>query len=437
MSDSIITILICDYINPHNDNECEYVREGAIAWTNEPKHQILIASKKNIVLKYVETLNKKKKSNIQIIDRTGFTAFPGFIDTHFHWVQDDVRLKPKANLLTWLAKYTWPYEKKFASKTYSQTRAKKFSQELLACGTLGGMVYSSIHGHTVDHGIQNFVGHFCVGNVLMTMNSPDYLTQTKKNALSLVKKYSKKYKAQYAMTPRFAPTTHPDVMKEGAKIAKANNSFIQTHLSETKNECDYVLGLYKEHKGFEKIKSYTHIYKKCNVLGPKTIMGHGIYLSDEELKILSGSKTSIAHCPTSNAAVGQKGLGSGLFDFQKANKFKVNWSLASDIGGGPFLSMFDVMNSFVKQNRKTKKRVSYKMAIYRSTLAGAKLMKLDKKIGNFTKGKEANLFLVRSPKLKSTAEAVIENIATRNSRANTDKLINESYFLGKQVYIKG
>ncbi|MCP4914760.1 MAG: amidohydrolase family protein [Oligoflexia bacterium] len=432
------TVLFCDFLNPINDNECEYVREGAIVWTDAPKHQILVASKRDKVLSWLEKEQKKHRGlQIQEIDRSGYTAMPGFFDTHFHWVQDDVRLKPKANLLTWLAKYTWPYEKKFANKEYSQKRAHKFAQELLACGTLGGMVYSSIHGHTVDHGLKNFVGHFCVGNVLMTMNSPDYLIQTKTNAISLVNKYSKKFKEKYAMTPRFAPTTHPEVMKEGAKIAKKNKSFIQTHLSETENECDYVLGLYKEHKGFENIESYTHIYKKCGVLGPKTIMGHGIYLSDKELKLLSKSKTSVAHCPTSNAPVKNKGLGSGLFDFKKANKFKVNWSLASDIGGGPFLSMFDVMNSFVEQNKKKKiSGVTYVMALYRATLAGAKLMHLDKVTGNFAKAKEANLFLVKSPRNCRNSQEAIARISNRKGRSKQDELVSECYFQGKQVFLR-
>src|SRR5690606_28816968 len=195
--------------------------------------------------------------------------------------------------------------------------AKKFSKELLSVGTLGGAVYASIHGHTVDHALESFVGDYVVGNVLMTMNSPKGLIQSKENALTLIESLSAKWGKKYAMTPRFAPTTHPDVMKAGAWLAKKRGSFIQTHLSETKAEIDYVLGLYKEQEGFEKTKTYTDIYKKCGVLGKKTIMGHGIHLSPAELKTLAQTKTAIAHCPTSNAPVKELGLGSGLFDFKK------------------------------------------------------------------------------------------------------------------------
>jgi len=61
----------------------------------------------------------------------------------------------------------------------------------LEVGTLGGCVYSSIHGHTVEDALENFVGDFSVGNVLMTMNSPDYLTMKEEDSLELVKQLAK------------------------------------------------------------------------------------------------------------------------------------------------------------------------------------------------------------------------------------------------------
>ena len=83
-------------------------------------------------------------------------------------------------------------------------------------------------------------------------------------------------------------------MYKSSKIAKKNNSFIQTHLCETKQEIEAVLDIYHGLPGFEKIKSYTEVYKKCGILGPKTIMGHGIYLNKDELSMLKKSKTALA-----------------------------------------------------------------------------------------------------------------------------------------------
>ena len=88
----------------------------------------------------------------------------------------------------------------------------------------------------------------------MTMNSPEYLLQSKKECLEITKNLSKKFKSRYAVTPRFAITTHPDVMNKSAQFAKKNNSFIQTHLSETKEEIQAVMDIYAGMPGFEKVK---------------------------------------------------------------------------------------------------------------------------------------------------------------------------------------
>src|SRR5690606_22243764 len=106
--------------------------------------------------------------------------------------------------------------------------------------------------------------------------------------------------------------------------------------------------------------SYTEIYQRTGMLGPRSLMGHGIHLAPEELKLLKKSKTVLVHCPTSNAPIKQQGLGSGLFDFRGVEKARIRWALGSDIGGGPFLSMLDVIQSFVDQNR----RVGIKEATY-------------------------------------------------------------------------
>jgi guanine deaminase len=366
---------------------------------------------------------------------------PSFFDMHFHWVQDDVREMPKANLLEWLEKYTFPTEKKYQSKTYAKKKAKRFFSKLVSSGTLGGAVYSSIHGHALEYEFEEAVGDFIIGNVQMTMNSPKFLTQTSKDAIKLCDKYSKKYQEKYALTPRFAIATDPVTMKESAKIAKKNKSFIQTHLSENHGEIEFVNSLYKEQMpGFKNVKNYTEIYKKVNVLGSKTIMGHGIHLSPEELKLLSHTGTAIAHCPTSNAPLKEKGLGSGLFDFKKVDRYKIPWALASDIGGGPFISMFDVMRSFVLQNKRAKIKATFVEALYRSTLAGASILRLDKKKGNLLKGKEANFIGVKAPRGIQTlkAEDVLNKIILplKSKRSQYDDLCTDVFYKGERIFTK-
>lgn len=415
-------IYLATILNPQNDLKCDFYDDGALVVRGDKIIDIGTATQ--IIKKY------QGKKDIEYIDYSDSVILPTFFDMHFHWVQDDVREMPKDDLLEWLKNYTWPYEAKFKNKAYATKKAKEFFSRLVQTGTLGGACYSSLHEVALDEAMKYAQGDFVIGNVLMTMNSPEYLSETKDQAVKKVQKFTAKYKNRYAMTPRFAITTHMDVMQKGSSLAKKHKSFMQTHLSETKNEIDFVLSLFPEYK------TYTDIYRGANMLSDKTIMGHGIHLSEEELKLLAKTKTVVAHCPTSNAPLKEKGLGSGLFDFERAEKHKVRWALGSDIGGGPFLSMFDVMRSFVEQNKKNKKATFVK-ALYRATLAGASVLKLEKKTGNFKAGKTANFFLCDKPKKSAkNAEELLKNLIQpmAKKRSAYDHLPTGVYYQGQQLF---
>jgi guanine deaminase len=270
------------------------------------------------------------------------------------------------------------------------------------------------------------------------MNSPEELTQSEKDSIELTKRLIKKHKNKHCFTPRFAITTTPKVMKEGSRLADKAGCFKQTHLSETPKEIDFVLSLYKKIPGFEKVKTYTEIYQKTGMLGKRSLMGHGIHLSNKELLILNKTKTSLIHCPTSNAPLKEKGLGSGLFDYKKVQKYKVRWALGSDIGGGPFLSMFDVMRSFVHQNHKKGiKEATFVQALYRSTLAGAEILGVQKLSGNLNKGKEASFLVVEFPhsKMPTTPELLIKKLIDQHKKKREDytKLIKMVYLNGQKI----
>lgn len=426
-------VIFADLLNPLSDSKARFIRDAVLVIrpTTRGWRIAHIGPRE----KYLR--QRRGEQVLKTLDFSGLLLMPGFFDMHFHWVQDEVRLMPKDSLLSWLQNYTWPYEMKFKSKRFSKREAKRFAGELARMGTLGGGCFGSIHSHTVEHALEQFRGDFVVGNVLMTMNSPKGLRQTKKGALNTVESLSERYKKRYALTPRFAPTTHPDVMGRAAQMVKKYKSYTQSHLSETQEEIEYVLGLYRKIPGFEDVKNYTEIYRRCGLLGPRTIMGHGIYLDDEEWQILKKTRTSIAHCPTSNASVKRQGLGSGLFDFSQAEKHGVSWALGSDIGGGPFLSMFDVMNSFVELNSQ-KKKATYTLALHRATLAGAKILGLGQESGSLDEGKWANFIAVPSPQKVAgeNAESVLKSLLRPylKNRSASQSLVVRTYYKGECVY---
>jgi guanine deaminase len=411
-------------LNPHHDHKCDYYEDGLLVIKNGKIFDLLPYKKG--VDQYIKEISTSK-----IIDKKNSLLMPSFFDMHFHWVQDDVRLLPKDSLLEWLEKYTFPNEAKFKSKTFAKKKAQQFFKRLVSVGTLGGACYSSVHEQALHEAMKMAKGDLIIGNVLMTMNCPENLRQKPFEAVDLSIRMMNKYKHRYVLTPRFAIATHPEVMKQTSLIANKNKIFKQSHLSETKPEIEFVLSLFKrKFPNYKNIKTYTDIYHQVGMLGQNSLMGHAIHLNSHDIKLLKKTKTNLIHCPTSNAPIKERGIGSGLFNYRKINKHKIKWALGSDIGGGPFLSMFDVMKSFVQQQPKA----TFTMALYRATLAGAEILGLDHKTGNFKKGKDANFILVKSsPLSKSNPEDQLSKIMS-NSREVMDFLVESTYYKGKKVF---
>lgn len=378
-------------------------------------------------------------SEIEALDGV---ILPGLIDLHFHWVQDDVRLMPKDALLEWLRLYTFPNEAKFADASFAEQAAAVFWPRILSTGTIGGCAYSSIHKSALESAFRHAGEHFLIGNVLMTMHSPEALTQTEAEAIELVECLSSHYRDRYLASPRFAPTTGPEVMRAAGEAARAHGSFIQTHLSETPAEIAWVTEMYREFEGFEDVATYTEIYDRVGLLGPRTMMGHVIHMSDAEWVRLAETDTVAVSCPTSNAPLPELGLGSGLFDFRTADAQGVRWALATDIGGGPFLSMFDVMQSFVAQNASAGIPEATRVrALYRATQASAAILEKGARIGNFAPGKEASFIHVPVDLAAGLegAEAILEAILAEHvdARADYESCVERTVVNGETVYKRG
>ena len=131
----------------------------------------------------------------------------------------------------------------------------------------------------------------------MTMNSPAELLQNTDQAYAQVKTLAEQYRNRYALTPRIAPVTDPDIMRRGAQLVQRTGSFIQTHLSETPEEIQWVLDVYRQLAGFEDVSNYTEVYDRCGILQSKTILGHCIHLTRDELALIAKRKAAARGTP--------------------------------------------------------------------------------------------------------------------------------------------
>jgi guanine deaminase len=224
----------------------------------------------------------------------------------------------------------------------------------------------------------------------MDRHCPDFLCdsaeQGGRDTAELIARWHGRGRAMYAITPRFAPTSSEAQLAVTGELARAHpTAYLQTHVSENADECAWVRSLYPA------ARSYLDVYDRHGLLRPRAMFGHCIWLDDDDFARMAASGAAAAVCPTSNLF-----LGSGLFDFARADAHRVALSLATDVGAGTSFSMLQTMNEAYKVARL---KGSYLPAIrmfYLATLGAARSMQLEGTIGSFAPGAEAD-FIVLDP----------------------------------------
>ena len=328
---------------------------------------------------------------IEFFDYSGKLIMPGFIDTHCHYPQTEMIASYGAQLLEWLEKYTFPTEAKFADREFADSIAEFFCDELLRNGTTTAGVFATIHPESVDaifSAAQKRDMCLISGKVMMDRNAPDFICDTAESSyqqsVELIKRWHKKGRVHYAVTPRFAPTSSEAQLEVAGQLLKEfPELYLQSHVAENHDEVAWVKKLFPERR------SYLDVYDHYGLLGPRSVYAHCLHLDTVDRERMAQSGAAMAFCPTSNLF-----LGSGLFDLNEAEKYKIRVGVATDVGGGTSFSMLQTLNEAYKVSQMTGQTLSPMKAFYLATLGGAKSLYLDQTIGNFEVGKDADFVVI-------------------------------------------
>jgi guanine deaminase len=371
-------------------------------------------------------------------DYRGMVITPGFIDTHLHYPQTDMIASPAPGLLPWLDTYTFPTERRFEDPAHARSTAEFFLDELLRCGTTTAVVYCTVHPQSVDAFFEASEARnlrMVAGKVLMDRHCPDFLRDFEGgvgDSAALIEKWHKRGRQLYAITPRFAPTSSDAQLGATGELARAYpDTFIQTHVSENKDECKWVGELHPQ------ARSYLDVYERFGLMRPRALFGHCIWLDDEDFARMAHTGSAAAVCPTSNLF-----LGSGLFDFDKADGARTLLSLGTDVGAGTSFSMLQTMNEAYKVARLKGSYLKAERMFYLATLGAARAMGLASTIGSFAPGLEAD-FIVLDPKAtplmaRRTAQLEsLEELLFALALLGDDRAIKATYSAGRQVHARG
>lgn len=316
---------------------------------------------------------------------------PGFIDSHIHYPQTDVIASYGEQLLDWLNHYTFPTELQFADKEFARQAAEQFLQLLLENGTTTALVYTTVFAQSTEAFFKAAAKknlRMIAGKVMMDRNAPEHLLDTpessERDCRALIEGWHQTKRLHYALTPRFAPTSSPVQLKiTGQLYRDYPGLYLQTHLSENLQEIAWIKSLYPD------ARDYLDVYDRFGLLGQRSILGHGIHLSDREVQRLAETNSGVAFCPTSNLF-----LGSGLLDVQRLERAGVRVSIATDVGGGTSFSLLRTLAEAYKVLQLQGQNLHPLKGLYMATLGNARALQLDAYIGNLAQGKEADFVLL-------------------------------------------
>ncbi|KAF7366082.1 Guanine deaminase [Mycena venus] len=349
----------------------------------------------------------------KIVAKEGEFLMPGFVDTHTHACQFSnlgIVIHDSGEgheLLDWLSKVTFPTEEKFSDINVAKKVYAAVVKNLLAFGTTTCCYYGTLHldatkilvDEVKKSGQRAFVGK-C--NMDKNATYPAYvekdaatsIDETKK-LIEYIRSVNPDTKVDAIITPRFALSCSTDLLTGLGKLAGKYSPpvRIQTHISENKAEIRQTLAQFPE------CQSYSAVYDKFGLLREGTILAHGCWLDDEELKLIQSRKSCISHCPTSNL-----NLRSGIARVSEMLHRNIEVGLGTDVSGGFAPSILTEIRhanmaskalelSLLQSSVVPRPSLSIKQLLYLATLGGAKVCGLGK-VGNFKKGNYFDALLV-------------------------------------------
>jgi len=318
---------------------------------------------------------------------------PGFVDTHVHFPQIRAIGGLGMPLLDWLERCALPEESRLARQGYAREVAEEFLCGLLASGTTSALVFGSHFASAMEelftaaerHGL-NITSGLVLSDRLLR---PDLL-QTPRAALAdskeLIGRWHGRGRLRYAVTPRFSLSASNEMLDVCAQLLEAGVWFT-SHVNENATEVAAVAGL------FPAARHYLDTYRKHGLVTKRSVFAHNVHPTDHELEVLAEHGASVAHCPTSNCA-----LGSGLFPLRKHAEHGVAVALGSDVGAGAglFLPKEALQAYFIQQLLgKHGMNLTPVHLLYLATRAGAKALGLDDVVGDFSVGKHFDAVWLR------------------------------------------
>jgi guanine deaminase len=266
----------------------------------------------------------------------GGVLLPGFVDTHVHYPQVRVIGSLGLPLLDWLEQCALPEECRMAETSYAAAVAREFVAGLVGAGTTSALVFGSHFAPAVDLLFEEVarVGlRVTSGLVVSDRGLPEPLLTDPDRAYDEARALAARWhgvgRSRYAVTPRFSYSASEAVLDACAAVLKDEpGTWFTSHVNENPSEVAAVSEMFRD------ALHYVGTYDAHGLVGERSVLAHNVHPTDDELMMLAGRGAAVAHCPSSNSA-----LGSGLFPMRRHVEHGVRVALGSDVGAGTGFSL--------------------------------------------------------------------------------------------------
>ncbi|OZC91161.1 guanine deaminase [Rhodococcus sp. 06-412-2C] len=380
--------------------------------------------------------------------RPGF-LLPGFVDTHIHFPQTYAGDSyGGGQLLEWLNTCIFPSESRFADPEFAAAAARDFCAARIRAGTTQAMVFGSAFPHaqdslfseTLEHGLRIVSGR---GVQTTGPASAKALITGEDEAIRLVSEEIEKWHAadtgdvdtamlHVAVVPRFSLSVTTETLKNLGQLydsVRDRGVYFHTHLNENNRPGTGEIDATKNAYG---VDTYLDTYDGKflpgsqvggkSFLGRRTILAHAVHCQDAELERMAETGTSIAHCPTS-----QQFLGSGTMPWKRTVAAGVNIAIGSDFGGGDEWLLPQVLADAFKVHISEAGDDGLSLhpaeLLFTGTLAGARALDMENRIGNFDTGKEADFVVVDPSAWPQLASAIDRGVRADDAELARDQTL--------------
>lgn len=314
-------------------------------------------------------------------------VLPGLINGHGHAAMTLLRgVADDLALMDWLQNYIFPAESETVTEEFVRAGVRLAAMEMIRSGTttfVDMYYFEQVAAEVVDEvGLRAVLGETVIGFPV-----PD--AATPQDALAYTRAFMERWRDHPRITPAVAPhspyTVDPEILRASAALAREYARPILIHLAETRDEVAQVA----ERHG----ATPTGHLAALGLLGPGTVGAHGVWLAEEDIRLLAETGTSLVHNPESNMK-----LSSGTMPVPALLAGGVTVGLGTDgAASNNDLDMFGAMLvAALLQKHATgdPTALDADTVLAMATIEGARTLGLADRIGSIEPGKRADLIVV-------------------------------------------